>query len=214
MNFKIIEYNIPTLEQINTPEGRFYESPTGERYPSVTTVLGRAGNSYLTDWINKVGEVEAKKISSAAARRGTLIHESAENYIRGLPVFIHPYLQTERNMYEALIPELNKFDEVHALETRLYSDKLRVAGTVDCIAKIDGKFWIIDFKTSRRYKTEKEIHSYFMQCAAYSVCWYERTGILASDMRILMTTEDDGVLVFEQPVKPWIAPFIELRKLC
>lgn len=207
---KFIEHPFPTLEQVNTPEGRFYQTPEGNRYPSVTTVLGSVPNPALEAWKAKLGPA-ADVISKKAANRGTLIHERLESHIKGEPTEFTMFQQSEREMFTNLIPHLDKLDEIHALETRLYSDKLRVAGSVDCIAMIDGVLHVVDFKTSSRYKTADEIHSYFMQCAAYSMMFFERTRILAPKIRILMTTQDDGVLVFDENVKDWIPKFIEIR---
>jgi len=115
-------------------------------------------------------------------------------------------------MFENMIPHLDKFNEVHCLETRLFSDKFKVAGTVDCIAKIDGIFYVVDYKTSKRVKYASDISSYFMQCAFYGLAFYEQTGIVVSKIRIIMTTTDYGVLIFDENIRDWIGKFIELRK--
>ncbi len=38
-------------------------------------------------------------------------------------------------------------------EVHLFSDELKVAGTCDLVCEIDGKLWIIDFKTSNHLQT-------------------------------------------------------------
>lgn len=210
--FKFFDYDIPECVQINSPEGRRYQTPSGDLYPSVTTVLGSIPNTHLNEWIEKVGKEESQRIADAAARRGTKIHTWCENHLRSIDNSFSMFDQEAKQMFEHMIPELNKFQEVHALETRLWSDKLRVAGTVDSIAKIDGEMYVVDFKTSRSFKSREDIPSYFMQAAAYSVMWWERTGILINKSRILISTQDDGVLVYDEPVKPWLIRFLEVRK--
>lgn len=205
-------YNIPQCEQINSDAGRLYKTPDGNLYPSVTTVLSSYPNPHLDEWIEKVGKVRAQQYANAAASRGTKIHEWCETYVKGLDPEIPSYEFEAGNMFKQMRPELEKFQEVHALENRLWSDKLRVAGTVDCIATIDDELYIVDFKTSTRYKTREDIPTYFMQCAAYAVAWYERTGMAVGKMRVLITTQDDGVLVYDEPVKRWVPKFMELRK--
>lgn len=212
--FKFIDYRIPECEQINSDSGRKYKTPDGNVYPSVTTVLGTVNVPYLLEWKMKVGEANAKKISEAAAARGTRVHSWCEGHLKGIQHIVPYTRMDEFKMFQNMIPELDKFEEVHALEQRLWSDKLRVAGTVDCIAKIDGKMYIVDFKTSTGMKTRYDIDSYFMQVAAYSVAWYERTGMLISNSRVIITTQDDGVFVFDEPVKEWVGKFAELRKTC
>lgn len=211
MTRTFISHNIPQIEQINSTNGRRYRTPDGNLYPSVTTVLSTMSAKYLAEWRLKVGEEAAEKISSAAARRGTLIHEAAERYIKNKEVEFQSFQHSEKEMFENLIPYLNKFEEIHALETRMWSDKLRVAGTVDCVAKVNGKLYVIDFKTSGRFKSATDIESYYLQVAAYSVMFWERTGIVIPDTKILITTQDDGVLEYNNTVKPWIPKFIKLR---
>jgi len=65
---------------------------------------------------------------------------------------------------------------VYALEQALYSDELRIAGRVDCIAEWDDKLSVIDFKTASKEKNEDWIENYFMQCSAYAEMFEERTG--------------------------------------
>lgn len=210
--FEFITYDIPECEQINSPEGRRYKTPNGDLYPSVTTVLGSIPNPYLTEWIKKVGKEESERIANAAANRGTKIHNWCESYLKSIEFKISPFDHEAGDMFKNMVPELNKFQQIHALETRLWSDRLRVAGTVDCIAKISDHMYVVDFKTSRAYKSREDIPSYFMQTAAYSVMWWERTGILIEKARVIITTQDDGILVYDEPVKPWIKKFVELRK--
>ena len=56
-------------------------------------------------------------------------------------------------------------------ETHLFSDELKVAGTVDCICEIDGELWVIDFKTSNHLQT-----TYDLQSAVYAKCYEECFG--------------------------------------
>jgi hypothetical protein len=210
--FKFIHYDIQECRQINEDGKRVYATPDGKKYPSVTTVLGSIPNPFLHEWRAKVGKVEAQKISNRAANRGTKLHGLCEAYLKSEPVAFAPADFEVKELFNHMKVELNKIEEVHALEKRIWSHKLRVAGTVDCIAKIDGKMYIVDFKTSSRFKSREDIDSYFMQCAAYSVAWYELTGIAISTMRILIVTGEHGMLVYDEPVRNWIPKFVEVRK--
>jgi len=208
---KFVHYDIPSLIQINDPSGRFYETPEGVRYPSVTSVLGKLNQDYLVEWRAKVGEAVADEISRKAAARGTLIHSACEAYLKGEAFKFNMFQSTEQEMFQNMLPELDRFDEIHALETRLYSDRLKVAGTVDCIAQVEGELYIVDFKTSGRFKAREDIPSYFTQCAAYAVSFWERTGAMVGGLRVLITTQDDGLLVYDEPVKKWVEQFVQLR---
>jgi genome maintenance exonuclease 1 len=118
----------------------------------------------------------------------------------------------DQDMWNSFSPLLHGVDNVHALETPLYSDHLQVAGTVDCIAEYKGKLSVVDFKTSSRIKSKKDIHSYFMQCAAYSVAFEERTGISVPRLVILMAVDNEEPLVFVEKRDAWIGKFIEMRE--
>jgi genome maintenance exonuclease 1 len=210
---KFIDYDIPKIEQINSESGRRYKTPNGNLYPSVTTILGQLNKDYLNEWIAKVGVKEAEKIRDAAGKRGTRMHDLCEKYLRGQSYELNPFETGANTLFKQMIPYLNKFEVVHALETQLYSDKLKVAGTVDCIADINGIRYIVDFKSSTGIKSREDIPAYFMQVAAYSMMWYERTGQVVTQSKILISTEEGCVLEYDENIKPWIIKFKELRDL-
>ena len=113
--------------------------------------------------------------------------------------------------YKSLVPELNKITNIRCLEAGLYSDYLRVAGSVDCIGEYEGVLSVIDFKTSGRMKYRNEIHSYFKQTAAYSFMFYEMTNQIPSQLVILMAVDFSPTQVFIESPKEWLPEFIKLR---
>jgi genome maintenance exonuclease 1 len=204
-----IRYDIPKLERETAPDGtRVYKTPSGKAYPSVTTVTGLQGKAAIMEWRRRVGAEEANRISSRAAKRGTAIHKLCEDWLNN--EFVEPEL-FDVPMWNSLVPLLSRIDNVHCLETPLYSDHLQVAGTVDCIAEFDGKVSVIDFKTSKRVKTREEISNYFMQCAAYAVAFEERTGVPVSRLVILMGVDDNPPIIFVEKRDDWIGEFIAAR---
>lgn len=208
--FNHIRYDIPKLERITSPDGsRVYKTPSGNAYPSVTTVTGLLKKQSIMEWRKRVGEAEATRISTTAAKRGTRIHSLCESYLNNEDT--NPDI-FDVMTFKSLQPYLNKIQDIHCLETPLYSDHLEVAGTVDCIAKYEGKVSVIDFKTSRRVKSRDDIHDYFMQCSAYAVAFEERTGVPVGNLVILMSVDDDDPLVFIEKRDTWIGKFLDLRK--
>jgi genome maintenance exonuclease 1 len=167
---------------------------------------------FIRAWKEAVGESTANEICRKAATRGTLIHENCENYLQGKPLTFSMFEQEERKMFENLMPVMESIEEVHAMESVLYSDTLKFAGTVDLIAKINGELCILDWKTSGRYKSSEDIPNYFTQAAAYAYAFWEMTGITVPNIVIAMTTEEFGLLLFKEPVKKWIPEFVEIRK--
>lgn len=198
--------------RVDSPSGRKYRTPEGNEYPSVTGIVGLIGKEKIDQWKEKVGEEVANKISKRAATRGTLIHENCENYILGKELTFSQFQQEEYRMFKNLLPVLESLEEIHAMESVLYSDKFRYAGTVDLIARVDGELAVLDWKTSSGYKKEEDIPNYFTQCAAYAYAFWEMTGIAIPKIVIAMTTEDFGLLIFKQDTKKWMPSFIEVRE--
>jgi genome maintenance exonuclease 1 len=91
---------------------------------------------------------------------------------------------------------LVNIDDIHAQECSLYSDKYKVAGRVDCIAKYNGVLSIIDFKTSTKERSDDWNENYYIQGSAYAEMFEERTGINISQVVILVVTEDGTVQEF------------------
>lgn len=203
-----IHHDLKPLERITKPEGRFYQTPSGLSYPSVTTVTGQLGKDAIIAWRKRVGDEEANRISARAAARGTRVHTLCEYYLKNSPREPNMF---DQEIWTSILPELRKINKVHCLEAPLYSHHLQVAGTVDCIAEWNGKLAVIDFKTSARVKTREDISNYFMQCAAYAVCFEERTGIPVSKLVIIMGVDNEEPIVFEEHRDDWIGGFIDLR---
>ena len=206
--FNHIQHDIPKLVRVDSPEGRKYQTPSGKSYPSVTSVVGLLGKEAIREWRARVGEEEANRVSARAARRGTTIHSLCENYL--LNKEVKPGL-FDVETFDSIKPLLNRINNIHCLETQLFSDHLQVAGTVDCIAEFDGRVSVIDFKTSRRIKSRDDIHGYFMQTSAYAVMFEELTKIPVSRLVVIMSVDDEAPLLFIEKRDDWIGQFIELR---
>lgn len=207
--FNRIHHEFPTLERSTIDGVRLYKTPSGRAYPSVTTITGLLKREFIQEWRQKVGNEEANRISSAASRRGTRIHSLCEDYLSNKQVTPN-YLDTE--MWRQLTPHLDRIDNIHALEDKLFSDHLEVAGTVDCIAEFDGKLSVIDFKTSSRPKSKGNIEDYFMQCSAYAVAFEELTKIPVQQLVIVMGVDENEPLVFFEKRDNWIDRFKSLRE--
>lgn len=190
VGFGLGKRRLPVLEQYTAPDGiRFYNTPSGQRYPSVTTVLAEKGRQAIQQWRNRVGPETANTISRVAAGRGTSLHNAAEHYLKNQPVKLDSPLIQE--MFGNLRPQLDQINNVHVQETRLFSHHLRLAGTVDCIAEYNGRLSVIDFKTSTRPKQKDWISTYFMQCAAYAIMYEELTFIPITQLVVLVSVEEE-----------------------
>lgn len=204
-----ISYDWAKLERDTNADGkRVYVTPNGNVYPSVTSVTGMHKQAYIEQWRKRVGEEEANRVSKRACDRGTRIHQLCEDYLNNKNPEPDIF---DFHMFDQLKYWLHDIDNIHCLETPLYSDFLQTAGTVDCIAEFQGKLSVIDFKTSSRIKERDDIHDYFMQTAAYAVMFEERTGIPIGRLVIIMAVEDDDSRVFIEKRDNWIAGFRKMR---
>ena len=58
---------VPELQPLSTKEvdgARHYIIPTGEAFPSVTTVLGHFKKKQIQEWRDRIGHEEANRISN------------------------------------------------------------------------------------------------------------------------------------------------------
>ena len=201
------------LEQVNTDTGRYYKTPAGVLYPSVTTVTGLMGAKGIAAWRARIGEAEANKISSIASKRGTRIHQLCEDYINGAEITPDDYDYNDVINFTLLKKVIDDhIDNVHMQEVRLYSDYLKMAGTVDCVAEFKGMLSIIDFKTAKKAKNREYITNYFCQAAAYAIMYEERTGIPVSKIVIIISVDDDEVQVFEDRRNYYVTQLLEVRE--
>ena len=94
------------------------------------------------------------------------------------------------------IPFLKKINDIHVTELRQYSNKMKLAGTSDCIVKYDGELSIIDYKTKRSNQQEEWMTDHFIQGTAYSEMFKELTGIEIKQIVILVSSEKNTRMEF------------------
>lgn len=198
------------LERVEVDGQRFYRVPSGGLYQSVTTALGAINAKAIQQWRNRVGAEEAQRIATRASTRGTYVHAICENYLGNVEQYLKrdggkkAFMPVHVEMFNQIKPHLDSYvDEVYGIETRMYSDELKLAGTCDCICRMHGVPAIVDFKTATKPKEKDKITNYFLQAAAYSIMVKERYNKLISNIGIIIATEHDGLQTFWEPVRPY-----------
>mgnify|MGYP003386803347 CR=1 FL=1 len=165
-----IPINFKQAELIEKDNAHFYQTPTGEIYPSITTILqetmSKEKKESLENW--KEQEIAAEYITQEAAIIGTETHKLIENHI----------------------------NEVRQTDLRLYSNKMKLAGTSDCIANYEGELSIIDYKTKRSNQKEEWMKDHFIQGTAYAQMFKELTGIEVKQVVILVSSEKNSRMEF------------------
>tara|TARA_R100000008_G_scaffold5529_1_gene3292 strand:- start:2331 stop:3011 length:681 start_codon:yes stop_codon:yes gene_type:complete len=197
--FNHVDLELPTLERETIDGVRYYETPEGnKKLVSITSVISYINRQIFIDWRKKVGAEEADKITRKATSRGTDYHTLAENHLDNKE-FEHGTVQPLAEfLFLQSKDKLDSIDNVHALESSLYSLELGIAGTVDCIAEHDGELAVIDFKTSKKPKPREWIDHYFVQCAAYACMLFEMTGIMVKKFVIIMSCENGECVIYEE----------------
>jgi len=209
--FNHLNVELPTITATTTDGVRLYETPEGNKYPSITTILSVRNKKGLMEWRKKVGNDVANYVARTAANRGTKVHHMCEDYLNNdfdeekhkknfLPYCLFTQLKEQG---------LSKIDNIHAQEAGLYSDKYKVAGRVDCIAEYDGVLSIIDFKTSTKERNDDWNENYYIQCSAYAEMYEERTGTEINQNVILVVTEDGTVQEFVKEKYDYLDALVE-----
>jgi hypothetical protein len=107
----------------------------GEEIPSVTTVIKNAGlmPSYKT---NDGGQ---------AMQYGTLVHEACAKYLTDYSLPSDPFVMFAMAGFCSWCAEYDP--EPLLIEQKMANEKIRVAGTLDLVAKSKDVKWLIDIKT-------------------------------------------------------------------
>ncbi len=201
--FNHVKCELPEISAKTIDGVRLYETPEGNKYPSITTVLSTRNKKGLMEWRKKVGNEVANYVSGKAARRGTAVHHMCEDYLNNVYTnYPSDWEKHKKNflpycLFNQLKDQvLSNIDNIYAQEAGLYSDKYKVAGRVDCIAEYKGTLSIIDFKTSTKERTDDWNENYYIQVSAYAEMFEERTGNGVNQVVILVVTEDGTVQEF------------------
>ena len=202
--FKFVDLdkkNLPVTVGKKVNGFRFYEID-GKAYPSITTVLSIRSKEGLQKWRDSIGEKVANWEMNRAARRGKATHTLVEQYIKNEAPSIRDVLPL--GLFRLLKPYVDQVDNIHCLETIMYSKKLTIAGQVDCIAEYNGKLSVIDFKTANKERKEDWIENYFLQTTAYAIMYEELFGKPIEQIVILLAAEDGTVQSYTRDKKEYL----------
>ena len=182
---------------------RHYATPSGELYPSITTVLGELNKAAISAWRKRVGETEANKISGKASRRGTRLHSVCESYIQNKEEYLNGETPHIVELFKTIEPILERVDNIQGVELALYSEHFGIAGRTDCIAEFDGTLSVIDYKTSNKIKKKEWCEKFFAQGAFYGIAYEELTSIPVPQVVIIIAVENEQPQLFVEKRDDW-----------
>jgi len=202
------QFDYPASMRTSLEGQRHYEI-TGEKLPSVTTILSATQSDEkresIARWTARVGKEQATRVKDQAASRGTNMHLHLERYIEGRGhLDLTDEGQVAGDMAKTIISKgLCDLSEIWGSEVVLFYPDL-YAGQTDLVGVYDYEDSIVDFKQSNKPKRKEWIDDYFMQLGAYAMahnCVYE-TEITQGV--ILMCTPDNYFQKFQIKGKEFI----------
>ena len=195
--FTHIDLKLPKLTRESIDGVRYYNiGGENKKLVSITSVISHYSKEKFSKWRKRVGEEEANRITKRATSRGTDTHTLIESYL--LNEELSEVQPISEMLFKLAKPTLNRINNIHCLESSLYSEILGVAGSVDTIGEFDGELAVIDYKTSAKPKPREWITDYFVQTMFYGMALYEMTGISIKKLVIIMTCEDGECVVYEE----------------
>lgn len=169
----------------------YYENnPYGDRkYYGVTTVLSKTKSEEdqesLKKWRESVGEEKAEEILQESLKIGSSLDMIIEKYLS--PDFNEDEYRKELGyrLFIQIKPILKNIDPI-GMQIHLYSDKYKIQGFLDCIGIYKDTLYMIDFKNSRKPKTQKYLQDYYLQCAIYCIMLYDMIRVPIKDICIII----------------------------
>ena len=192
---------------LDRDDGHWYQTKFDEIYPSINTILSATApeekKNSLESW--KENEPAHKYITEQAQHIGTQSHKMIEDYLQNKLSYDEFDLLPIAHFHN-LKPYLENISDVISIEQRMYSDKLKVAGTSDLIAQYNGELSIIDYKTKRKPHVDEYMYEYYLQTTCYAQMFHEVTGMKINQIVILVSSEKNTRQEFVKSCDEYIAP--------
>lgn len=209
------KFQYQQLSRTTQDGARLYQTPDGQRVPSVTTVLDKTKpedkKQALDAWRKRVGVENAQKITTEAANRGTRMHSYLEHYVKTGEIKergSNPFSWASHAMAEVVIQTgLKNVDEFWGVEIPLFFPKI-YAGTTDGCGIHMGEECILDYKQTNKEKKREWIDDYFLQLVAYSLCHNEVYGTNIRKGVILMCVKPETDAMGNVLSKPLYQEFV------
>lgn len=169
------------IMQVTIADERWYlkqqDGAEPKAVPSVTWIAGCYPKGIgFYKWLADKSWDEAEALKTAAGGKGSKIHKAIDDILEGKEVrieskYLNPNTEQEEELTleecDAILSFVDWFSETKpetiTWERTVFSDKHNYAGTIDYICKIDGEYWLIDFKTGQYVWPEYEL-----QISAYA----------------------------------------------
>lgn len=154
----------------------YTNTDNGEVYTSVTTFINSYKKPFDKDkWSNIIAKREGvsqkeilnrwSDITVTAQNRGTNVHLVMENFIKDKKI-----AKGFEELIDSFVKKTNGILKDNSLvlsEHLLYSHKHKLAGTADLIVENDNIFYVMDFKTNKKFNFVSKFNDYFYEPIDY-----------------------------------------------
>lgn len=178
-------YDLFLLDELEFQKDSPYTYNGTVHVPRVSIILKECiSKEYLINWAARIGKQQYAIEKNKATTIGTRVHEMIENYLlngtdldlsyKTVPSYMNAVNTAYNNFknWKSYIESLGYIiEEIIAIEVSIVCPYY--GGTIDCICRINGKVYIIDFKTSKKISYE-----YIIQTSAYM--WAVNNGYAPS----------------------------------
>lgn len=142
----------------------------GTQVPGATTISGLLDKPFLVKWANKLGkqQIDVEQYVNRQKDIGKLIHSIVESHVTKTPVDLESYDDEDIKLGESVFfRNYMKWESEHDIEClnvemSLVSHIYRFGGILDMYCILDGKYTVVDFKTSKSINLEQllQVSSY------------------------------------------------------
>lgn len=197
-------------ELLDREDGHWYKTKFDTIYPSISTILSATSSDEKQNSLNvwRENEPAHEYITAQAQDIGTQSHKIIENYLSNC-LSLEKFDLLPIAHFNNLKPYLENISNVASIEQRMYSDKLKVAGTSDLIAQYNGELSIIDYKTKRKPQMDEYMYEYYLQTTCYAQMFHEVTGRKINQVVILVSSEKNTRQEFIKSCDDYIEPLHE-----
>ncbi len=132
-------------------------------YPRVTKIVDIKSKPALYRYYgDSPSYAKAQEMTEQSAKEGTMVHEAAEKILIGEDPAVDPLIAPAISAFREFLQRNSVRVEPAHVERRICNREHRYAGTIDTLALIDGKFGVLDIKTSQGIYRD-----YNLQTSAY-----------------------------------------------
>src|SRR3989344_3395371 len=162
---------------------------SGVWYPRITRIVSIKAKPALYRYYAAApsfGAAEAAKDRSA--EEGTMVHEAIEKILLGESPALDPQIAPSVKAFYDFLEENDIIVIPEHIEKRVLHPKERYAGTIDALAYVNGKFGVLDIKTSQAIYRD-----YNLQTAAYLAAVKEIPELKKAEARWILRIDQAQV---------------------